>query len=153
MPRAHEDDEDDDFEDDDEGAVDEFVGAVFEHPRVSGVITKVSHTLDRLSSLIDQVSNGVPRGAPRSQPRGQAQPRRQAPPPPPPAPPPKVRIDPYVVMGFARDKPLTEAMIKDRRRQLAKIFHTDHAGNDESMKRVNVAAELLLQKIGARKAP
>ncbi len=151
MPRKRAREEDEDDDDDYEDGVDDFVGAVFEHPRVTGVINKVSRTLDSLAGLIDQVGRR-PRGGPAEEhydppPHQRQQPPRQ--------PPPRqtVRIDPYVVLGLPRNVPLTEAMLKDRRRQLAKIFHTDHGGNDEAMKRVNAATELLLQKIGAKKAP
>src|SRR5262245_36008462 len=48
------------------------------------------------------------------------------------------------VMGFSHDEPLTEAAIKERKRQLAKRHHPDRGGSDEMMARVNDAADILL---------
>jgi len=68
----------------------------------------------------------------------------------PPAPPP---IDPEIekrriarqVLGFAQSEPLTEAMIKDRRRALNKKHHPDRTGGSpERVAIINDAADVLL---------
>jgi len=56
-----------------------------------------------------------------------------------------VRIAARQVLGFAPSDVLTEDIIKDRRRRLAKKYHPDLAGGSvEKMARVNDAADVLL---------
>lgn len=56
--------------------------------------------------------------------------------------------NPRVVLGFKVTDKLTASMIKDRRRELAKILHPDKGGSDEAMQRMNVAADKLLKEVG-----
>jgi hypothetical protein len=55
--------------------------------------------------------------------------------------------DPRIVLGFPPGQALTADEIKKRRRELARILHSDQGGNDESMKRLNAAAEALLAQL------
>lgn len=73
---------------------------------------------------------------PRARPRPAPSPRRPSPPPP--------RDDPRVVLGIPPSAPLTKELIKEKKRQLAKIYHPDAQGNPEAMRRVNKAADELL---------
>lgn len=123
-----EDDEDD--EEDFEATVDDFVSGVFAHPKVKGVIGAVSRGMDRFAQLVDQISRAQPAATPQAPPR------------------PKVVLDPYVILGFSRETPLTVDMIKERKRQYAKILHPDTGtGDAAAMARVNRAAEILIAKL------
>jgi curved DNA-binding protein CbpA len=52
------------------------------------------------------------------------------------------------ILGFDPAQVLTKEAINDRRKQLAKVFHPDRpAGSLEAMKRVNLAADLLLAQL------
>lgn len=140
MPRRRQEDEydeDDDFEDEDLD-VHEILEEALRHPKIGGLFSSVARTIDKFSRVIDQVAQYT------------GPPPRPGSPGPRPKPTPQ-RIDPYLVLGLARDVPLTEQLIKERRRELARLFHSDKGGNDEAMKRVNVAADLLLQKIQGAK--
>jgi hypothetical protein len=56
--------------------------------------------------------------------------------------------DPRVVLGFEPGETLTAARVKERKRQLAALFHPDKAGGSISaMKRVNEAADALLKSL------
>lgn len=84
--------------------------------------------------------------------RSAAQGRAQAPPPPPPEDP-RIEIERKArhILGFKPRDALTEDVIKDRRRKLAKKFHPDVAGGSvERMAAVNDAADVLLAALGAR---
>lgn len=84
-----------------------------------------------------------------------------APPPPPPRaraaprPPPEAPPDPRAqelrareILGFEPDAPLTAALIKDRKRALAKLFHPDTGtGSKARMQSVLAAADLLLTAV------
>jgi hypothetical protein len=77
--------------------------------------------------------------------------------------PPRQRVSPEAIarrkanlaargaMGFGPDEALTEKGIRDRRRDLARVYHTDNAPGqrDETreamMRKINEAAELLLE--------
>ena len=55
--------------------------------------------------------------------------------------------DPRVVLGFSQDEDLDEAKIKRRQRDFAGILHPDRqGGNNEAMRRINVAADALLSQ-------
>lgn len=56
--------------------------------------------------------------------------------------------DPRFVLGFPPELKLTKEMVKDRKRQLAAVFHPDKPGGSvEAMKRVNTAADSLLKTL------
>lgn len=141
-----EDEYDDEDEEEFNATVDDFVSGVVEHPRVRRVFTSLTSTLDRVGQVLDHVSrvvSGAGRAAgptpqgdapPSSGPRAAPRPRPQP-------------LNPYVVLGFNPNIPLTVEMVKERRKQLALLFHGDRGGFEESMKRVNAAADMLLAKI------
>ncbi len=70
--------------------------------------------------------------------------KASAPPPkpvPPPAPP---KESPRDVLGFDPKTKLTKAMVKERQRTLAKLWHPDHGGSTKALQRLNAAvAEIL----------
>jgi hypothetical protein len=52
------------------------------------------------------------------------------------------------ILHFDPASVLTEQVINDRRKQIAKAVHPDRAGgSDEQMKRVNLAADLLIASL------
>ncbi len=53
------------------------------------------------------------------------------------------------VLGFAATEPLTIALLRDRKRVLAKRHHPDHGGSVSKMAEVNSAADVLEQAIEA----
>ena len=60
------------------------------------------------------------------------------------------------ILGFEPDEQLTEAMVRDRRRDLVRVWHTDVAGQkdptrEHMLRKINAAAELLIEQ--ARKPP
>ncbi len=70
----------------------------------------------------------------------------------PPPPPPPPRVDAEVqrarsTMGFGPGDPLSEDVIKHRRRSLARKHHPDFGGSTEKMKVVNDAADVLLASL------
>jgi hypothetical protein len=86
-------------------------------------------------------SSTTDRGAPRGK-RKQRTRRAKAP-----QAPPQTKEDPRIVLGFPPNQALTQDQIKKRRRELARILHSDQGGNDESMKRLNSAADALLSQL------
>lgn len=69
----------------------------------------------------------------------------QPPPPPPRQAPRPVGEDPRLVLGFEPGAPLTQEIIKERKRALANLYHPDKPGGSlVAMKRVNEAADKLL---------
>jgi hypothetical protein len=73
---------------------------------------------------------------------------RAAPPPPPPVDPvAKALADARRILGFPPDAPLTEDEVSERRKRLAMTHHPDRGGNPEIMKRINNAADTLLQAL------
>lgn len=59
-------------------------------------------------------------------------------------PPPSVKESPRDVLGFDPKVKLTKAMVKERQRTLAKLWHPDHGGSTKALQRLNAAvAELM----------
>lgn len=86
--------------------------------------------------------------AARARAPGEGQTQGQRPPPRRPQPAQAASMDPRMVLGFEPQEKLTEARIKDRKRQLAQLFHPDKPGGSISaMKRVNDAADALLKSL------
>lgn len=53
-----------------------------------------------------------------------------------------------MVFGWDPKKPYTEEEVKARKKALARVYHTDATnGSDEMMKRVNTAADTLIQAL------
>jgi hypothetical protein len=127
-----------------EDFTDGIVDRVLDHPTARGAFDRIAGSFDRVAQAIDDLSMGrVPwrkaqEGAPPPRPDGQA--RR------PPSPPPKPNglATAYTILGFKPGQKLTAEAVKDRRKELAKLFHPDRGGSTEAMQRVNVAAERIL---------
>lgn len=126
----HDYDEEEDWEDEDYDAAD-LAAELLEHPRVRKTFSLLTETLDKFGQLIDRVAKTVPPTTSKI-----------------PVQPTKKLLNPFLVMGFNPNQPLTEKMIRERKRKLAGIYHTDREGGDpEAMRMVNAAADMLLRKI------
>lgn len=136
-----------------EDAIQMLTEAVIDIPQVRKAMKRLVKPLDRVGALLDRIVPFVDRATqqtpPPRPPPGSPPPRTHARPKPPSDPEPKPD-NPRVVLGFALDAKLTEKMIRDRRKELARIFHSDTKGNEESMKKVNIAADALLKEVGAK---
>ena len=109
------------------------LGEIVDHAlsaRIAGVI-------DRIGNVVGQVaaSGRLPNDAPPPPRQAPRQASRQAPP----------QEDPRVVLGFPTNAKLTAQAVKERHRQLAMLMHSDQGGNDESMRRLNLARDNLLK--------
>lgn len=105
--------------------------------------------IQSFAGLLGQVLSGS-RGTPPPDSPGPA--RRSTPPPEPgraqspPRPPPEVaKENPRDILGFGPEVKLTRAMVKERQRALAKLWHSDKGGSDKAMKRLNGAVQELLK--------
>lgn len=58
------------------------------------------------------------------------------------------RENPRVVLGFGSQVKLTTDMVKQRRRELATLWHPDRGGSTEALQKVNEAADALLKQLG-----
>ena len=120
------------------------IRAIVDHPGVKSLLDEASAILRDARTATRQQSQ-IPHYA-ECPPRPRNGDRRQ-PPPPPPRPTPLLE-DPRIILGFPPNLQLTETMIKKRRRELAAIYHSDHGGSEEAMKRLNSAVSQLLAQLG-----
>ena len=153
-------------------ARDELLDTIVNHPGLNKFGRRVDQ---RVQGLFDQLADGLERAAqrafdrpvhtrpeyqgsgrafhaewpprPAGNPGPQQPPPRQPPPRQPPPPQSSAGIDPHTVLGFAPNARLTPEIVKKRRRELARIFHSDQGGNEEAMRRVNMAVDLLLSQL------
>lgn len=51
------------------------------------------------------------------------------------------------VLHFAPDEPVTADAVRKRRKELARLCHSDLGGSDVAMRRVNQAAQILLRSL------
>lgn len=117
---------------------DELINTVLENPAVKKGVDKVNSLLDRFSAVIEQAAKGeIPFFKPK------------------PAPTPQ-KGDPVLkaraLMHFSSDEPLTEEIIKTRRKVLARLAHPDATanGSNEAMIKINRATEILLSSISSK---
>ena len=132
-----------------EGFTDGIVDRVLDHPTARGAFDRIAGSFDRVAQVIDDLSMGrvpwrktqeeVP--PPRPQNGG---PRR---PPPPPSPRLNGLATAYTILGFAPGTKVTAEAVKERRKELAKLFHPDRGGSTEAMQRVNAAVERVLASL------
>lgn len=122
------------------------LGALLTHPSIGDIVGRVNGLLDKATGFVQDVKDGKwqpPLGAPPNPGPNQS---RQ--------PPPKTSSDAFnnqmarEIMGFKADEKLDATKIKDRKRNLAKIYHPDIPGNDPTMmRRINAAADVLLKGV------
>ena len=105
--------------------------------RFEGLFDVVGHGIDRAGELVARGSQRHPEIRERIRYRTKVVEK-----------PVEVPIDPRVIFGFPADIKLTKAMVKERKRVLAGLWHPDRGGSTESMQRLNAAAAALLQEIG-----
>lgn len=130
---------------------------------ISGAVTGFTEKLFGENPLLRDMANAARRAqatararqASGSPPPGASQspPPRGAPRPPPPPSPSlhQQRAKAREILHFDPGQVLTEPAINDRRKQLAKACHPDRpGGSTEQMKRVNLAADLLLAELANR---
>lgn len=121
----------------------EILDEILQQPEVKAATGRLGEIVDqalsaRIAGIIDRIGGVVGRvAAPGTAPPPRTPPR-SAPPPP---------EDPRVVLGFPPAAKLTVAMVKERHRQLAMLMHSDQGGNDESMRRLNLARDTLLKEL------
>lgn len=123
-----------------------------DHPATGRVIDSFGALIDKIGTIFDgsafqpapqPVTAGAANGTARnSPPRAK---RNATPPPPPPRSVPRAE-SPRVLLGFAEGAKLTKEVVKKRHRDFAKICHSDHGGNDETMRRLNAARDALLKE-------
>lgn len=133
------DEVEDEYEDEGEGGV---VDQVLSHPAAQGILAQITKLIDRAGDALERGINNVgqPQGAPGQPPR------------------PRPRQDPLLqarmVLGFGPTVELTVKMVKERRRKLAAIIHSDRAtGSEEAMKRLNTATDTLLASLKKSATP
>lgn len=133
-----------------EDVIEVLTEAVIGVPQVNQFLKRLAKPLDRAGQILDRlvpyVDRATQRGPIPTPPPGKPPHRTHSRPKPPSDPEPKLD-DPRTVLGFAPDTKLTEKIVRDRRKELARIFHSDAKGNDETMKKVNIAADALLKEI------
>lgn len=109
----------------------EIIDTLLENPNVQRGVQKVNSLLDKFSNLIDRAAKGdIPFFS---------------------KPPQKPKVAPTAaaraLLHFGPTEPLTEALIKERRRALARLAHPDLAGSAEEMTRINKATQILLESL------
>jgi hypothetical protein len=138
------------------------VDEIMDHPRVSDIFARFGRMFDGITGRLDRPDirpnyRGPTAGYGAQWPQvpgGTIPPPRAEPPPPgpapaPPPPPPLQLEDPRLVLGFPPEAKPTEPEIKSRRRKLAAIVHPDQGGSEEAMRRINLAADRLIEELWA----
>jgi len=139
----------------DEAQGNNLLEGLLSHPVLQNVVDRVvdrvqdsiDRGVDRIAGKMDQYAAFATMYAQRMSQQQQQQSSASGQSPPPPPPKPEEKEDPRMVLCFGPDEQLTEEKIKARRRELAKIVHTDKGGDTEAMQRINVAADALLKEI------
>ena len=115
----------------------ELIDSLLDHPAIQNVLGKVGGVLDLASNFIQKapeyVKNiKVPHNTQQSRPQR-----------------PQPVEDPRKVLGFDPSTVLTVDIVKQRQRDLARIFHPDTgtAGSTAAMARVNAAVDFLLKQL------
>lgn len=113
----------------------ELVEAILENPAIKSGIGKANSILDKFSSILDNISN-VTNRIPKIEPKPQIDPKKMQ------------ELRARKVLGFSPSEPLTEDLLKSKKRDLAKKYHPDVIGGDGSqMAVVNRAIDILSESI------
>jgi hypothetical protein len=115
----------------DEGAEEDVMESIFRQPAVQGLFDRLGTIVEQLGGVLERRLGGVGVGG---APAGTTRPRQPIP------------INPRVILGFPPEMKLTEKIIKERQRALAKLWHPDIGGSPEAMTRLNAATDMLLKK-------
>lgn len=109
----------------------EIIDTLLENPNIQRGVNKVNSLLDKFSNLIDRAAKGDIPFFNKA--------------------PPKAKVPPIAaaraLLHFGATEPLTEALVKERRRNLARLAHPDVEGSSEEMIRINRATEILLASL------
>lgn len=114
------------------------IDAVLQQPIAQGVIGRIDQTLNKANQVVDRIAGGDFSDLDGLLNKFNKQQRVHYPAP-------EQKEDPRMVLGFAPDEILTVEAVKKRRKEFAKIMHSDKGGNDASMARINAAADELLK--------
>lgn len=148
-----------------DGDASRFIGdidrAVSEHVRHSPVASAIANAVSGLFGNLfvrEQARARARQQPPQRPPRSHARerdpgsrPPPHSPPPPRPTPPPDPVPRAREILGFEPAELLTADRVKARHKALARVFHPDmQGGSIEAMKRVNLAADVLLAKLAKR---
>lgn len=112
---------------------DEIDDVQFGPDTLKSFMDSVKEAIGQFGQILGQVQ-GQPPLSPRA-PRAPSQPQQPR------------QEDPRVILGFPPDAKLTPEIVKQRRKDLANLFHPDHGGSVEAMRRVNMAADALLASL------
>ncbi len=113
--------------------VGDLLGVLLAQPAIAGVVGKITGFIDKSGSILDQVATGD-----YSAFKAKEKPTQT---------PPATGPDPRKLMGFRPGVVLTEKEIRDRRKDLAKIYHSDTGSSEEMLKDINAAADQLLREL------
>jgi hypothetical protein len=138
--------------------VEEVVEIVVEHPKVQGVFNRATSIIDRFANIVDRATTGrrapdeppPPNREERRDQRHQRQQQRQQHRPPPPQDDKATQLrDAFMVFGWDGRRTYTEVEVKKRKQELARVYHPDlsSSGSAEMMKRINSAADTLIQNL------
>ena len=123
-------------EDEEDDVTNEFINTILANPHVQQGVNKVNNILDKFSVIVDQASKGE---LPAFKPKPPAAPKTDP------------ALAARALMHFSATEPLTEAIIKDRRKHLARIAHPDTAGGStDAMARINRATEILIASLTSK---
>lgn len=113
----------------------EIIDTLLQNPNVQRGVNKVNSLLDKFSDLIDRATKGdIPFFTKPPAPASKVPPEARA----------------RALLHFGPNEPLTEEIIKERRRVLARLAHPDLAGSSEEMVRINKATEILLASLNPK---
>ena|SRR5688572_33428544 len=108
----------------------EFIDTALEHPRIAGILDKVTEVVDLGKKFVEKLSKGEnPLGnVPKNKPQ------------------PKVVVKgptPREVLHFGPTELITPEKLKERKRALAHMAHPDKGGSKEEMARIIEAAKAI----------
>lgn len=112
--------------------VGDLLGVLLQQPAIAGVVGKITGFIDKSGTILDKVAMGD-YSAFKSTP-AEPTPKPTGP-------------DPRKLMGFKPNVVLTEKEIRDRKRELSKVYHPDKGFDDSLLKDINAAADQLLREI------
>ena len=117
--------------------IDELLDHLLSHPNIRRGIAKLTKSIDHLGQVFDGLGQAKDPGNPTSKRANQSRPQ----------PTPPHKENPRIVLGFGPQLRLTKEMIRERRKDLARLCHPDRGGSEVAMKRINQAVEMLLSKL------
>ena len=121
--------------------------AILQHPESAALIETLVGKAREFFRQTVTPGGGYQAECPPPPPGGEKRRRRNAPPSDGSAPTRMSADEARISLGFAPGQPLSEAVLRQRRRALTAMFHPDAGGSDEAMKRLNQAVAMLLDEL------